>query len=83
MSHARRQKRLPTRSALLAEFAGRDYPAWIEKWSRTVFASCGPIGKGAGLVLAIDGAEIGKRHQRLVAALHRWGYRRVSVRTVS
>lgn len=80
MTAVRHPTRLPPRTALHVGFAGKLYPAWIERWTRRVFTAAGPAAKSAAVVIHVGAPKFTKAHNRLWAKLDRWGYANLSAK---
>jgi hypothetical protein len=68
--------KLPAQTTLRVRFAGKDYPAWIERWSRRVFTVAGPVAKSVGVHVVLDRPVARFRQQDFAVRLklERWGY---------
>lgn len=66
--------RLPRLTTLAVEFAGKRYPAWIQRWTRHVFTVAGPIAKTAALKICVARPRIRQMDFAVRRKLERWGY---------
>lgn len=71
--------RLPPRTTLHVGFAGKLYPAWIERWTRFVFTAAGPVGKSAAVVVSLEQRGMSNPQRELIAKLTRWDYRDIRI----
>lgn len=74
MLRAARPTKLPHRTTLQVGMAGRLYPAWIERWTRHVFAAAGPVAKSVPVILYTDRLRLLQAQHLLRVKLERWGY---------
>lgn len=64
---------------LAVEFAGKTYPAWVERWSRRVFCAAGDVAKSASIRIEIPPGRFPRQVPGLWQKLHRWGYQRITI----
>lgn len=58
---------------------GRRYPAWIERWTRRVYAACGQVAYSIPVLIFVERILTPNRTlDGLVEKLERWGYRHVA-----
>lgn len=57
---------------------GRCYPAWIERWTRSVYAASGPVAFSVPVVVLTP--RLGLPARKLAGKLQRWGYKAVRLR---